>query len=155
MKWGSGYSQSLWEQKVAFSTVYQGGQKNDLSARTCLGFLNFAILIKSVCWGISSCENMACLHFNRYINIYSLLNFSCPTQTFSKEVDEKSSLKSSVVSTASQLLHVKQADTAALRSSLAKFEQKWGELITQLPAIQEKLHQVSEKLCCHLSVQAK
>ncbi|NXI70462.1 SYNE2 protein, partial [Anseranas semipalmata] len=61
--------------------------------------------------------------------------------TFSKEVDEKSSLKSSVVSTANQLFHVKQADTAALRSSLAKFEQKWGELITQLPAIQEKLHQ--------------
>ncbi|XP_010138785.1 PREDICTED: nesprin-2-like, partial [Buceros rhinoceros silvestris] len=67
--------------------------------------------------------------------------------TFSKEADEKSSLKSSVVSTANQLFHVKQADTAALRSSLAKFEQKWGELITQLPAIQEKLHQLQmEKL---------
>uniref|UniRef100_A0A8B9BV74 Spectrin repeat containing nuclear envelope protein 2 n=1 Tax=Anser brachyrhynchus TaxID=132585 RepID=A0A8B9BV74_9AVES len=67
--------------------------------------------------------------------------------TFSKEVDEKSSLKSSVVSTANQLFHVKQADTAALRSSLAKFEQKWGELITQLPAIQEKLYQLQmEKL---------
>uniref|UniRef100_A0A8C3K9B5 Spectrin repeat containing nuclear envelope protein 2 n=1 Tax=Calidris pygmaea TaxID=425635 RepID=A0A8C3K9B5_9CHAR len=66
---------------------------------------------------------------------------------FSKEADEKSSLKSSVVSTANQLFHVKQADTAALRSSLAKFEQKWGELITQLPAIQEKLHQLQmEKL---------
>ncbi|XP_059675230.1 nesprin-2 [Gavia stellata] len=67
--------------------------------------------------------------------------------TFSKEVDEKSSLKSSVVSTANQLFHVKQADTAALRSSLAKFEQKWGELVIQLPAIQEKLHQLQmEKL---------
>ncbi|XP_065605086.1 nesprin-2 isoform X2 [Cyrtonyx montezumae] len=67
--------------------------------------------------------------------------------TFSKEVDDKSSLKSSVVSTANQLFHVKQADTAALRSSLAKFEQKWGELITQLPVIQEKLHQLQmEKL---------
>ncbi|KAM8807307.1 nesprin-2 [Eudromia elegans] len=67
--------------------------------------------------------------------------------TFSKEVDEKSSLKSSVVSTANQLFHVKQADSAALRSSLAKFEQKWGELITQLPAIQETLHQLQmEKL---------
>ncbi|KAM6073754.1 nesprin-2 [Chlamydotis macqueenii] len=66
---------------------------------------------------------------------------------FSKEVDEKSSLKSSVVRTANQLFHVKQADTAALRSSLAKFEQKWGELIVQLPAIQEKLHQLQmEKL---------
>ncbi len=49
--------------------------------------------------------------------------------------------------TANQLFHVKQADTAGLRSSLAKFEQKWGELITQLPAIQEKLHQLQmEKL---------
>ncbi|XP_065491707.1 nesprin-2 isoform X2 [Caloenas nicobarica] len=67
--------------------------------------------------------------------------------TFSKEVDDKSSLKSSVVSTANQLFHLKQADTAALRSSLAKFEQKWGELIIQLPAIQEKLHQLQmEKL---------
>ncbi|XP_064317024.1 nesprin-2 [Phalacrocorax carbo] len=66
---------------------------------------------------------------------------------FSKEVDEKSSLKSSVVSTANQLFQVKQADTAALRSSLAKFEQKWGELIIQLPATQEKLHQLQmEKL---------
>ncbi|XP_063189611.1 nesprin-2 isoform X1 [Chroicocephalus ridibundus] len=73
-------------------------------------------------------------------NINSLL-------AFSKEVDEKSSLKSSVVSTANQLFHVKQADAAALRSSLAKFEQKWGELTTQLPAIQEKLHQLQmEKL---------
>ncbi|XP_030307946.1 nesprin-2 [Calypte anna] len=67
--------------------------------------------------------------------------------SFSKEVDEKSSLKSSVVSTANQLFHLKQADTAALRSSLAKFEQKWGELIIQLPATQEKLHQLQmEKL---------
>ncbi|XP_053922750.1 nesprin-2 [Cuculus canorus] len=67
--------------------------------------------------------------------------------TFCKEADEKSSLKSSVVSTANQLFHVKRADTAALRSSLAKIEQKWGELITQLPAIQEKLHQLQmEKL---------
>lgn len=116
-----------------------------------LGFMNFAILIKSVCWGISSCENVACLHFNRYINIYPLLNFSHAPQTFSKEVDEKSSLKSSVVSTGSQLLQLKQADIVALRSSLVKFEQEWGELITQLPTIQEKLHQVSEKLLPSLS----
>ncbi|XP_069712839.1 nesprin-2 [Phaenicophaeus curvirostris] len=67
--------------------------------------------------------------------------------TFCKEADEKSSLKSSVVSTANQLFHVKRADAAALRSSLGKIEQKWGELITQLPAIQEKLHQLQmEKL---------
>jgi len=88
-------------------------------------------------------ENLLCLLYsNRCINISPLLNFSHAPQTFSKEVDEKSSLKSSVVSTANQLFLVKQADTAALRSSLAKFEQKWGELIMQLPAIQEKLHQV-------------
>uniref|UniRef100_A0A672UDX3 Spectrin repeat containing nuclear envelope protein 2 n=1 Tax=Strigops habroptila TaxID=2489341 RepID=A0A672UDX3_STRHB len=62
--------------------------------------------------------------------------------TLSKEIDEKSSLKSSVVSTANQLFHMKQGDTAAIKSSLAKIEQEWGELITQLPAIQEKLHQL-------------
>nr|XP_021491241.1 nesprin-2-like [Meriones unguiculatus] len=66
---------------------------------------------------------------------------------FSKEVDEKSSLKSAVMSTGNQLLHLKEADTAALRASLAQFEQKWTELITQLPDIQEKLHQLQmEKL---------
>ncbi|XP_074921846.1 nesprin-2 [Chelonoidis abingdonii] len=66
---------------------------------------------------------------------------------FSKEVDEKSSLKSSVISTGNQLLHVKQMDAALLRSSLAQFEQKWAELITQFPTIQEKLHQLQmEKL---------
>uniref|UniRef100_A0A674JUY9 Spectrin repeat containing nuclear envelope protein 2 n=1 Tax=Terrapene triunguis TaxID=2587831 RepID=A0A674JUY9_9SAUR len=66
---------------------------------------------------------------------------------FSKEVDEKSSLKSSVISTGNQLLHVKQMDAAVLRSSLAQFEQKWAELITQFPTIQEKLHQLQmEKL---------
>uniref|UniRef100_A0A8C9AHQ9 Spectrin repeat containing nuclear envelope protein 2 n=1 Tax=Prolemur simus TaxID=1328070 RepID=A0A8C9AHQ9_PROSS len=66
---------------------------------------------------------------------------------FSKEVDEKSSLKTAVVSTGNQLLHLKEADTATLRASLAQFEQKWTMLITQLPDIQEKLHQLQmEKL---------
>ncbi|XP_038193388.1 nesprin-2 isoform X4 [Arvicola amphibius] len=66
---------------------------------------------------------------------------------FSKEVDEKSSLKSAVLSTGNQLLHLKEADTATLRSALAQFEQKWTMLITQLPDIQEKLHQLQmEKL---------
>ncbi|KAL1790760.1 nesprin-2 isoform X2 [Sigmodon hispidus] len=66
---------------------------------------------------------------------------------FSKEVDEKSSLKSLVMSTGNQLLHLKEADTATLRASLAQFEQKWTVLITQLPDIQEKLHQLQmEKL---------
>ncbi|XP_008564479.1 PREDICTED: nesprin-2 [Galeopterus variegatus] len=66
---------------------------------------------------------------------------------FLKEVDEKSSLKTAVISTGNQLLHLKEADTATLRSSLAQFEQKWTMLITQLPDIQEKLHQLQmEKL---------
>lgn len=66
---------------------------------------------------------------------------------FSKEVDEKSSLKSAVMSTGNQLLHLKEADTATLRASLAQFDQKWTVLITQLPDIQEKLHQLQmEKL---------
>ncbi|KAB1277565.1 Nesprin-2 [Camelus dromedarius] len=66
---------------------------------------------------------------------------------FSKELDEKSSLKTAVLSTGNQLLHLKEADTAALRASLAQFEQKWTVLITQLPDIQEKLHQLQmEKL---------
>lgn len=62
-------------------------------------------------------------------------------------MDEKSSLKSAVMSTGNQLLHLKEADTATLRASLAQFEQKWTVLITQLPDIQEKLHQLQmEKL---------
>ncbi|XP_073923916.1 nesprin-2 isoform X5 [Castor canadensis] len=66
---------------------------------------------------------------------------------FSKEADEKSSLKTAVISTGNQLLHLKEADTATLRASLAQFEQKWTVLITQLPDIQEKLHQLQmEKL---------
>ncbi|XP_036887040.1 nesprin-2 isoform X2 [Sturnira hondurensis] len=66
---------------------------------------------------------------------------------FSKELDEKSSLKTAVLSTGNQLLHLKEADTATLRASLAQFEQKWTMVITQLPDIQEKLHQLQmEKL---------
>ncbi|XP_039720519.1 nesprin-2-like isoform X1 [Pteropus medius] len=66
---------------------------------------------------------------------------------FSKELDEKSSLKTAVLSTGNQLLHLKEADTATLRASLAQFEQQWTILITQLPDIQEKLHQLQmEKL---------
>ncbi|XP_006756776.1 PREDICTED: nesprin-2 [Myotis davidii] len=66
---------------------------------------------------------------------------------FSKELDEKSSLKTAVISTGNQLLHLKEADTAALRAALAQFEQRWTMLVTQLPGIQEKLHQLQmEKL---------
>ncbi|XP_036094192.1 nesprin-2 isoform X6 [Rousettus aegyptiacus] len=66
---------------------------------------------------------------------------------FSKELDEKSSLKTAVISTGNQLLHLKGADTATLRASLAQFERQWTILIIQLPDIQEKLHQLQmEKL---------
>ncbi|KAF7251870.1 Nesprin-2 [Varanus komodoensis] len=68
-------------------------------------------------------------------NIQGLLEFH-------KEVDEKSSLKSSVLSTGNQLLVVKASDAAVLRSSLTEYEQKWADLIAQLPSIQEKFHQL-------------
>ncbi|XP_073098376.1 nesprin-2 isoform X4 [Manis javanica] len=72
---------------------------------------------------------------------------------FSKELDEKSSLKTAVLSTGNQLLHLKEADTATLRASLAQFEQKWTMLVTQLPDIQEKLHQLQmEKLSSHKAI---
>ncbi|XP_048456777.1 nesprin-1-like isoform X2 [Rhincodon typus] len=66
---------------------------------------------------------------------------------FSKEVDTKSSLKSSVLSRGNQLLRLKKVDTAALRSGLAQMDNQWTELLTQIPLVQEKLHQLQmEKL---------
>ncbi|RMC12933.1 hypothetical protein DUI87_10460 [Hirundo rustica rustica] len=61
---------------------------------------------------------------------------------FSKEVDAKSSQKSSVLSTGNQLLRLKKVDTAALRAGLSNIETQWTELLTQIPAVQEKLHQL-------------
>jgi len=61
---------------------------------------------------------------------------------FSKEVDAKSSLKSSVLSTGNQLLRLKKVDTAALRSELSHIDSQWTDLLTNIPAVQEKLHQV-------------
>uniref|UniRef100_A0A8C6XIP5 KASH domain-containing protein n=1 Tax=Naja naja TaxID=35670 RepID=A0A8C6XIP5_NAJNA len=61
---------------------------------------------------------------------------------FSKEVDNKSSLKSSVRSTGNQLLLIKESDDAKLRSALAEYEQRWTNLVVQLPGIQEKFHQL-------------
>lgn len=63
-------------------------------------------------------------------------------QEFAKEVDDKSSLKSSVISTGNQLLLIKESDDAKLRSALAEYEQRWSDLVVQLPGIQEKFHQV-------------
>ncbi|XP_045150652.1 nesprin-1 [Echinops telfairi] len=61
---------------------------------------------------------------------------------FSKDVEAKSSLKSSVLSTGNQLLRLKKVDTAALRSELSRIESQWTELLTNIPVVQEKLHQL-------------
>ncbi|XP_037393333.1 nesprin-1 isoform X3 [Pygocentrus nattereri] len=66
---------------------------------------------------------------------------------FSKEVDAKSSLRSSVLSRGNQLLRLKKVDTASLRSHLAQVETQWADLLTRIPVVQEKLHQLQmEKL---------
>ncbi|KAJ0062831.1 hypothetical protein NL108_008118 [Boleophthalmus pectinirostris] len=66
---------------------------------------------------------------------------------FSKEVEGKSSLKSSVVSEGNQLLRLKKVDTVVLRSELGRIDTQWTELLTRIPVVQEKLHQIQmEKL---------
>ncbi|KAE8586936.1 hypothetical protein XENTR_v10021809 [Xenopus tropicalis] len=66
---------------------------------------------------------------------------------FTNEIDQKSSLKTSVLSTGFQLLRLKESDTAVLKVSLANFEEKWADLMAGLPAVQEKLQQLlMEKL---------
>ena len=57
-------------------------------------------------------------------------------------MDARSSLRSSVLSTGHQLLRLKRADTAGLRSALAQVDTQWAELLTRIPVVQEKLHQV-------------
>ncbi|XP_077320479.1 nesprin-2 isoform X2 [Lithobates pipiens] len=66
---------------------------------------------------------------------------------FTIEMVEKSSLKTSVLSTVTQLLRLKEADPAMLKLSQAKYEEQWTEIIAALPPIQEKLQQqLLEKL---------
>ncbi|KAM3917975.1 nesprin-2 isoform 2-T2 [Leptodactylus fuscus] len=66
---------------------------------------------------------------------------------FTNDVDQKSSLKTSVVNAGNQLLRLKESDTSALKLSLTKFEEGWTDLIGSLPATQEKLQQqLVEKL---------
>uniref|UniRef100_A0A8C2KL13 Spectrin repeat containing, nuclear envelope 1a n=1 Tax=Cyprinus carpio TaxID=7962 RepID=A0A8C2KL13_CYPCA len=66
---------------------------------------------------------------------------------FSKEVDAKSSLRASVQSQGNQLLRLKKVDTAALRAKLAQVDTQWADLLTRIPVVQEKLHQLQmEKL---------
>ncbi len=63
-------------------------------------------------------------------------------QEFSKEVDTKSSLRASVQSQGNQLLRLKKVDTATLRANLAQVDTQWADLLTRIPVVQEKLHQV-------------
>ncbi|MEQ2158303.1 hypothetical protein GOODEAATRI_010794 [Goodea atripinnis] len=63
-------------------------------------------------------------------------------EEFSKEVDAKSSLRSSVLSTGNQLLRLKRVDTAGLRTAMGQVDTQWAELLTHIPVVQEKLHQV-------------
>ncbi|XP_073465822.1 nesprin-2 isoform X5 [Aquarana catesbeiana] len=66
---------------------------------------------------------------------------------FTIEMFDKTSLKTSVLSTGTQLLRLKEADPAMLKLSLAKYEEQWTEIIAALPPIQEKLQQqLLEKL---------
>lgn len=73
---------------------------------------------------------------------------SALSQEFSKEAESKSGLKSSVVSEGNQLLRLKKADTVALRSDLARIDNQWSELLTRIPVVQEKLHQVAVHHTC-------
>ncbi|XP_041950505.1 nesprin-1 [Alosa sapidissima] len=66
---------------------------------------------------------------------------------FSKEVEARSSLYSSVLSVGGQLLRLKKVDTAALRAQMAQVDTQWADLLTRIPLVQEKLHQLQmEKL---------
>ncbi|XP_078239370.1 nesprin-1 isoform X9 [Pogona vitticeps] len=61
---------------------------------------------------------------------------------FSKEIDAKSSQKSIVLSTGNQLLRLKKVDVASLRAGLSQIDNQWTELLTRIPVVQEKLHQL-------------
>nr|XP_023668622.1 nesprin-2-like isoform X2 [Paramormyrops kingsleyae] len=67
---------------------------------------------------------------------------------FTKEVEARSLLKASVISTGEQLLQLKRCgDTGTLREQLTQLEQGWAEILSTLPSVQERLHQqLMEKL---------
>lgn len=48
-----------------------------------------------------------------------------------------------MVTEGNQLLRLKKVDTVLLRSDLARIDTQWAELLTRIPVVQEKLHQVS------------
>lgn len=57
-----------------------------------------------------------------------------------------------MVTEGNQLLRLKKVDTVLLRSDLARVDTQWSELLTRIPVVQEKLHQVPShspnKLSC-------
>ncbi|XP_062833321.1 nesprin-1 isoform X16 [Anolis carolinensis] len=61
---------------------------------------------------------------------------------FSKEIEGKSSQKSTVLSIGNQLLRLKKVDIASLRAGLSQIDNQWTELLTRVPVVQEKLHQL-------------
>ncbi|KAL2082207.1 hypothetical protein ACEWY4_022025 [Coilia grayii] len=66
---------------------------------------------------------------------------------FSKEVEARSALQAAVLSSGSQLLRLKRVDTAPLRAQIAQLDSQWTDLLTRIPVVQEKLHQLQmEKL---------
>ncbi|XP_060127427.1 nesprin-2 isoform X4 [Zootoca vivipara] len=86
-------------------------------------------------------------------DLNTVRNNICNFIAFSTEVDDKSSLKSSVISTGNQLLLLKQSDAAVLRSALVTYDQRWADLIAQLPGIQEKFLQLQvAKLPSHEAI---
>ncbi|KAG7466266.1 hypothetical protein MATL_G00163020 [Megalops atlanticus] len=61
---------------------------------------------------------------------------------FTKEVETRSVLKASVVSSGTQLLQLKDTDTASLQAQLTQLEQCWAEVLSVLPTVQDRLHQL-------------
>lgn len=50
-----------------------------------------------------------------------------------------------MVTEGNQLLRLKKVDTVLLRSDLARIDTQWSELLTRIPVVQEKLHQVPSR----------
>ncbi|XP_073726049.1 nesprin-1 isoform X5 [Misgurnus anguillicaudatus] len=72
---------------------------------------------------------------------------------FSKEVEARSNLKTSVLNEGNQLLRLKKIDTASLRSDLARLDSQWSDLLARIPVVQEKLHQSQmDKLASHHTI---
>ena len=76
----------------------------------------------------------------------------CVCQEFCKEVEGRSALKSSVLQEGNQLLRLKKVDTVLLRAELSRIDREWSELLTHIPNVQEKLHQVHRHTHTHTHI---